>query len=119
MKSMLFFDLIDLFAECRLGDVQSVSGPSEIKLLGQDEDCLQVTYFAPGEHGSKPPFAKRQRFDTALHLVKEPEGKKKYQKELLDSGGVRSPETENDTRDDPRRRMLDRRSFRMARFLAI
>src|ERR1700680_3058832 len=112
MKSMLFFDLIDLFAECRLGDVQPVGGPSEIQLLGQDKDCLQVTYFDPGEHGSKPPFANRRRFVTVLHLVKERESKKKYQKELLDSGGVRSPQTEN-----PRRRMLDRRSFRMARFL--
>ncbi len=56
MKSMLFFDLVDLFAECRLGDVQPVGGPSEIQLLGQDKDCLQVTYFDPGEHGSKPPL---------------------------------------------------------------
>ena len=87
MKSMLLFDLIDLLAECRLGDVQRVGGASEIQLLGQDKDCLQVTYFDPGEHGSNPPFAKRRRFVTALHLVKEREGKKKYQKELLDSGG--------------------------------
>ena len=87
MKSMLFFDLIDLFAECRLGDVQPVGGPGEVHLLGQDKDCLQVTYFDPGGHGSKTPFANRRRFVTVLHLVKEREGKKKYQKELLDSGG--------------------------------
>jgi hypothetical protein len=50
---MLCFDLIDLFAESRLGDVQPVGGPSEIQLLGQNEDCLQVTYLNPREHGSK------------------------------------------------------------------
>jgi len=40
MKTMVFFDLIDLFAECRLSDVQPFGSPSEIHLLGQDKDCL-------------------------------------------------------------------------------
>jgi len=48
MKSVVFFDLSDLFAECRLGDVQSVGGPSEVQLFGQDNDRLQVTYFDLG-----------------------------------------------------------------------
>ena len=82
MKSMLLFDLIDLLAECRLGDVERVGGASEIELLGQDKDCLQVTYFDPGEHGSAP-FAKRRRFVTALHLVKEPTAAKKYQERVI------------------------------------
>src|SRR6266849_8167366 len=55
MKSMLFFDLIDLFAECRLGDVQPIGSPREIQLFSQDNDCVKVTYFDPGEHRS-PPF---------------------------------------------------------------
>ena len=54
MKSMLLFDLSDLFAECSLGDVQSVGGPSEVQLFGQDNDRLQVTYFDLGQHPSKP-----------------------------------------------------------------
>ena len=55
MKSMLFFDLNDLFAECRLSDVQSVRGPREVQLFGQDDDCVQVTDFEVGEHCSKTP----------------------------------------------------------------
>ena len=51
---MLFLDLIDLLAERRLGNVQSVGGPSEIQLFGQDNDGVQMTYFNPGEHSSKP-----------------------------------------------------------------
>jgi hypothetical protein len=47
---MLFLDLIDLLAESRLGNVQSVGGPSEIQLFGQDKDCLQEAYIDPGEH---------------------------------------------------------------------
>ena len=40
MESMVFFDLNDPFAECRLRDVQPFGSPSEIHLLGQDKDCL-------------------------------------------------------------------------------
>jgi hypothetical protein len=40
MKSMVFFDLNDLFTECRLSDVQPFGSPSEIHLLGQDKNCL-------------------------------------------------------------------------------
>jgi hypothetical protein len=54
MKSMLFFDLIDLFAECRLGDVQAVGSPREVQLLSQTNDRVKVTYFNPGEHCSNP-----------------------------------------------------------------
>jgi hypothetical protein len=49
-KSMLFFDLSDLSAERRLGKVQSVRGPCEVQLFGQDNDGVQVTDFNVGEH---------------------------------------------------------------------
>ena len=54
VKSMLCFEVGDLFAERRLGYVQSVRGPSEVQLFGQGNDCKQVTYFDAGEHCSKP-----------------------------------------------------------------
>ena len=54
VKSMLFFDLSDLFAERRLGDVQSVCGPREVQLFGQGNDCVQVAYFDVGKHCSNP-----------------------------------------------------------------
>src|ERR1019366_4449888 len=54
LKSMLFFDLCDLSAERRLGDVQSVGGPSKVQLLGQNNDCVKVTHFNVGEHCSIP-----------------------------------------------------------------
>ncbi len=41
MKSVVFFDLGNLFAECRLSDVQSVGSTREVQLLGQDIDCVQ------------------------------------------------------------------------------
>jgi len=53
-KSKLLFDLSDLSAERRLGKVQSVGGPREVQLFGQDNDGVQMTYFSPGEHSSKP-----------------------------------------------------------------
>jgi hypothetical protein len=34
MKSILFFDLGNLFAERRLGEVQSVGGPTKVQFLG-------------------------------------------------------------------------------------
>ena len=40
MKSLVFFDLGNLFAECRLGDVQSVGSAREVQFLGQDIDCV-------------------------------------------------------------------------------
>jgi len=52
-KSMLFFDLGDLSAERRLGEVQSVGGFREVQLFAQGNDCVQVAYFDVGEHGSK------------------------------------------------------------------
>jgi len=54
MKSMVFFDLSNLFAECRLGDVQSVCSSREVQLFGQDIDCMQVTDIEVEEHCSKP-----------------------------------------------------------------
>ena len=56
MKSMLFFDLSDLFTECRLRDVQPVGSPREIQVFSQANNRVKVTYFDPGEHGSKPPL---------------------------------------------------------------
>jgi hypothetical protein len=79
MKFMQGFDLIYLFAESRLGDVQSVGGPSEVQLFGQDNHGVQVTYFNPGEHFSSS-LPHRQRLVNALHLVKEPAVREKYQK---------------------------------------
>jgi hypothetical protein len=83
MKSMLFFDLSDLFAECRLGDVQPVGCPSEVHLFGQDNDCLQVTHFDPGEHRSTP-FRQTAEIVNALHLAKEPPRGRKQQKRSWD-----------------------------------
>jgi hypothetical protein len=54
MKSKLFFDLSDLSAERRLGKVPSVGGPREVQLFVQDHDGVQMTYFNPTEHSSKP-----------------------------------------------------------------
>src|SRR5277367_2156493 len=54
VKSMLCFEVGDLFAESRLGYVQSVRGPCEIQLFGEGYDCVQVTYFDVGEHCSNP-----------------------------------------------------------------
>jgi hypothetical protein len=43
-----------------LGDVQSVGGPSEVQLFGQDNHGVQVTYFNPGEHfSSSLPYRQR------------------------------------------------------------
>jgi hypothetical protein len=55
MKSVQGFDLIYLFAESRLSYVQSVGGPSEVQLFGQDSDGVQVTYFNLGEHFLQAP----------------------------------------------------------------
>jgi hypothetical protein len=52
VKSMLCFEVGNLFAERRLGYVQSVRGPREVQLFGQGDDCVQVTYFNAREHGS-------------------------------------------------------------------
>src|SRR6266852_4024564 len=83
MKSMLLFDLIDLFAECRLGDVQPVGGSREVQLFSQANNRVKVTYFDHGEHRSNP-FGKRQRWVTVLHLVKEPPRGRKQQKRSRD-----------------------------------
>ena len=54
VKSMLCFEVCNLFAERRLGYMQSVRGPPEVQLFGQGNDCKQVTDFNAGEHCSKP-----------------------------------------------------------------
>jgi hypothetical protein len=82
VKSVVFFDLGNLFAECRLGDVQSVGSPREVQLFGQDNDCVQVTYFDRGEHRSNSLFAKRQRSVNALYLIQEPPRGGKQQNNL-------------------------------------
>jgi len=62
VKSMLFFKVGNLFAERRLGDVQSVCGPREVPLFGQDNDCVQVADFEVGEHCSNPQAVETSRF---------------------------------------------------------
>jgi len=62
VKSMLCFEVGNLFAERRLGYVQSVRGPREVQLFGQDDDCVQVTDFEVGEHCSKPQAVDTSRF---------------------------------------------------------
>jgi hypothetical protein len=54
VKSMVCFEVGNLFAERRLGYMQSVRGPPEVQLFGQGNDCKQVTDFDAGEHFSKP-----------------------------------------------------------------
>jgi hypothetical protein len=54
VKSILFFEVRNLFAERRLGFMQCVRGSPEVQLFGQDNDCKQVTDFNAGEHGFKP-----------------------------------------------------------------
>jgi hypothetical protein len=90
MESMLFFDLINLFAECRLREVQPVGGASEIQLLGQDIDCPQVTHFDPREHSS-----------NSLHQVAEigycptssqgTRSGEKYQERIIFANGRNEP----------------------------
>ena len=90
MKSVQGFDLIYLFAESRLGNVQSVGGPSEVQLFGQDNNGVQVTYFNPGEHFSSS-LPHRRRLVNALHLVKEPAVREKYQKKFIFANRPKGP----------------------------
>src|ERR1700691_6663397 len=53
-KSKFFFDLSDLSAERRLGEVQSEGGLGEVQLFAQGDDCVQVAYFDVGKHCSNP-----------------------------------------------------------------
>jgi hypothetical protein len=52
VKSVLGFEVGNLFTERRLGYMQSVGGPPEVQLFGQGNDRKQVTYFNAGKHGS-------------------------------------------------------------------
>lgn len=54
LKSELFFDLSDLSAERRLGEVQSEGGLGEVQLFAQGNDRVQVAYFDVGKHCSNP-----------------------------------------------------------------
>jgi hypothetical protein len=62
VELMLFFEVGNLFAEGRLSDVQSVRRPRKVTLFGQDNDCVQVTDFEVGEHGSRPQAVKTSRW---------------------------------------------------------
>src|SRR5271168_3086301 len=53
-ESKLFFDLSNLSAERRLGEVQSEGGLGEVQLFAQGNDCVQVAYFDVGKHCSNP-----------------------------------------------------------------
>jgi len=75
--------------------VQSIRGPREVPLFGQDNDCVQVTDFEVGEHGSSPSLPNGGDW-LRLHLVKEPEAKKKYQKENVGLRGLSSSEALTD-----------------------
>jgi hypothetical protein len=95
MKSMMVFDLNDLFTERRLGNVQSMRGPREVQLFGQDNDCVQMTHFDRGEHRSNSLFAKRQRSANALYLIQEPPRGRKQQNNLGMTNGKRIAPYEN------------------------
>jgi hypothetical protein len=62
VKSMLCFEVGNLFAKRRLGYVQSVRGPREVQLFGQGNDCVQVAYFDVGKHCSNPQVVDISRF---------------------------------------------------------
>jgi hypothetical protein len=82
LKPMLFFEVRDLPAERRLGDAQPIRCPRDVKFFGQSNDCLQVTHFHVGEHCSKP-FRQWLKLVIALHLVKEPAAREKYQERVI------------------------------------
>ena len=70
VKSMLCFEVGDLFAERRLGNVQSVGSPCEVQFFGQDDDCVQVTDFEVGEHCSNPRrFRPHASSREAVHIL--------------------------------------------------
>ena len=54
LEVVLCFEISYLFAESRLGDVQSLGSLREVQLLGQDDDRIQLPNFDKGEHCSKP-----------------------------------------------------------------
>src|ERR1700680_3492996 len=54
VQSVLCFEVGNLFAERSLRYVQSVRGPREVQLFGQDDDCVEVTDFEVREHCSTP-----------------------------------------------------------------
>jgi hypothetical protein len=59
---MFCFEVGNLFAERRLGYVQSVCGSREVQFFGQDDDCVQVTDFEVGKHCSNPQVVEISRF---------------------------------------------------------
>jgi hypothetical protein len=54
VNSLLFFEVGNLLAEGRLGDVQSIRGPREVALFRQNNDRVHMTYINVGEHCSHP-----------------------------------------------------------------
>jgi hypothetical protein len=54
LEVVLCFEISYLFAESRLGDVQSLGSLREVQLLGQDDDRVQLPNFDKGGHCSKP-----------------------------------------------------------------
>jgi hypothetical protein len=53
LEVVLCFEISYLFAESRLADVQSLGSLSEVQLLGQDDDRVQLPNFDKGKHCSK------------------------------------------------------------------
>src|SRR5580658_1440322 len=79
---MAFFDLIDLFAERRLGEVQSIGSPGEVQLFGQDNDCAQVTHFNAGYHCFNS-FRQTAEFSECPIYGKEPPEGAKHHKMFM------------------------------------
>jgi hypothetical protein len=50
----LLFEFGDLLAKSWLGDVQPVRRTSEVHFFGQNNYCMEMTYFDFGEHNSNP-----------------------------------------------------------------
>jgi hypothetical protein len=69
---MLAFDLSDLSAQRRLGEVQSEGGLREVQLFAQGNDGVQVAYFDVGGHGPSlvQGFGNAKSF--VLAFVREP-----------------------------------------------
>jgi len=65
---MLFFNLGNLFADCRLGEVQSVSSLREVQFLSQNKNCVQVTYLNVGEHSPNLVRCAMDFFGTSSQL---------------------------------------------------
>jgi hypothetical protein len=64
------FEVGNLFAERRLGYVQSVCSTRKVQLFGQDDNCVQVTDFEVGEHCSNSQVVDISRCaHEAVHIL--------------------------------------------------